>query len=108
MRSHDGLPHEEPSRVKSYNVLVPGETTELEPFARFASPGKLSHYSKSAIRALDVLELFCRTGHKLRAREIAQALNIGPSSADLLLKTLIDGGYLAFDPLTKYYWPSPR
>ncbi len=108
MRSHDVLPVERVSRVRSYNVLVPGETIELEPFARFASPGQLCNSSKSAVRALEVMELFCSTRRKLKACEIARAVNIGPSSADLLLKTLVDGGYLVFDQQTKYYWPSPR
>ena len=96
------------NRFESYNVLGPGETVTLEPFARFAEPGHLFNYSKSAIRALEVLELFRHVGHKLKAREIARALGVGPSSADQLLKTLVDGAYLLFDPLTKYYWPSPR
>ena len=96
------------NRFESYNVLVPGETVVLEPFARFANPGHLCNYSKSAIRSLEVMELFRAEGRQLKAREIARALEIGPSSADQLLKSLVDAGFLQFDPLTKYYWPSPR
>lgn len=104
---------DDPSRIRinrfeSYNVLVPGETVVLEPFARFANPGHLFNYSKSAIRALEVLELFRATGRQLKAREIARSLEIGPSSADQLLKSLVDAGFLQFDAQTKYYWPSPR
>jgi DNA-binding IclR family transcriptional regulator len=108
MRADSGEPQAELQRVASYNVLVPGETVMLEPFARFSEPGHLFNYSKSAIRSLEVMELFRHTGAKLKAREIARALKIGPSSTDQLLKTLVDGAYLLFDPLTKYYWPSPR
>jgi DNA-binding IclR family transcriptional regulator len=89
-------------------VLVTGETITLGPFARFAEPGHLFNYSKSAIRALEVLELFRASSRQLKAREIARALEISPSSADQLLKTLVDGAYLHFDPTTKLYWPTPR
>lgn len=108
MRVTDQVSHRPLDRFESYNVLVPGETTVLEPFARFAEPGHLCNYSKSAIRALEVMELFRTAGHRLKAREIARALEIGPSSADQLLKTLVDGAYLQFDPTTKLYWPTPR
>lgn len=108
MPADDRAPQGRLNRFESYNVLVPGETVTLEPFARFAEPGHMLNYSKSAIRALEVLELFRHTRRKLKAREIARALGVGPSSTDQLLKTLVDGAYLLFDPLTKYYWPSPR
>ncbi len=108
MRPDDRASDSRLDRFESYNVLVPGETIVMEPFARFAEPGHLFNYSKSAIRAIEVLELFRATGRRLKAREIARALEIGPSSADQLLKTLVDGAYLQFDPSTKLYWPSPR
>jgi DNA-binding IclR family transcriptional regulator len=108
MRADEGSKSRKLNRFESYNVLVPGETIVLEPFARFANPGHLCNYSKSAIRALETLELFRSSGRQLKAREIARALEIGPSSADQLLKSLVDAGFLQFDPATKYYWPSPR
>ena len=108
MRTFDRAPDPPLNRYESYNVLVAGETVTLEPFARFSEPGHLFNYSKSAIRALEVLELFRTSGRRLKAREIARALEIGPSSADQLLKTLVDGAYLHFDPATKLYWPTPR
>lgn len=108
MSTRGAGPRAQLNRFESYNVLVPGETTTLEPFARFSEPGHLFNYSKSAIRALEVMDLFRHAGCKLKAREIARALRVGPSSADQLLKTLVDGAYLLFDPLSKYYWPSPR
>jgi DNA-binding IclR family transcriptional regulator len=108
MRADEAAKVRKLDRFESYNVLVPGETIVLEPFARFANPGHLCNYSKSAIRALEALELFRNMGRRLKAREIARALEIGPSSADQLLKSLVDAGFLQFDPLTKYYWPSPR
>ncbi len=108
MRANDRAGGHASNRFESYNVLVPGETTILEPFARFAEPGHLCNYSKSAIRAIEVMELFRTSRRRLKAREIARALEIGPSSADQLLKTLVDGAYLQFDPSTKLYWPTPR
>lgn len=108
MRADEGAGSHPLDRFESYNVLVPGETIVLEPFARFANPGHLCNYSKSAIRSLEVLELFRAENRRLKAREIARALEIGPSSADQLLKSLVDAGFLQFDPMTKYYWPSPR
>lgn len=108
MRTFDRAPEPPLNRYESYNVLVAGETVTLQPFARFSEPGHLFNYSKSAIRALEVLELFRTSGRRLKAREIARALEIGPSSADQLLKTLVDGAYLHFDPVTKLYWPTPR
>ena len=64
--------------------------------------------SKSATRALDVLELFGREQTSLCAKQIRDALHISPSSTDLLLKTMAYSGYIIFDPLSKKYDPSPR
>ena len=59
--------------------------------------------AKSAIRALDILELLARTGKPLRAVEIASALALSPSSTHQLLKTMMDSAYLIFDPVSKRY-----
>ena len=71
-------------------------------------PGAKRNLSKSATRALDVLEYFAMVGRPLRAVEIAQALDFHTSSADQLLKTMVDSAYLMFDAENKLYYPSPR
>lgn len=71
-------------------------------------PGGKKNLSKSATRALDILEYFALVGRPLRAVEIAQALDFHTSSTDQLLKTLVDSAYLMFDSNNKLYYPSPR
>ncbi|MDB5451556.1 MAG: hypothetical protein JWO33_134, partial [Caulobacteraceae bacterium] len=71
-------------------------------------PGERRNISKSAIRALDLLEYFAVVKRPLRATDIAHAFNLHPSSTDQLLKTMVDSAYLLIDPLEKLYYPSPR
>lgn len=71
-------------------------------------PGKKRNLSRSATRALDILEYFAMVGRPLRTVEIAQAFDIGTSSIDQLLKTMVDSAYLQFDSSNKLYCPSPR
>jgi DNA-binding IclR family transcriptional regulator len=92
----------------SHNIFVPEQTTTLEPFAKLRMSGQLHNTAKSAVRALEIVELLTCAGRPLRAFEISQALDISPSSADQLLKTLVDSAYLIFDPHSKYYHLSPR
>lgn len=99
-----GIPHP----CVSHNILIPEETTPLGPFAAVRCSGQLHNTAKSAVRALDIVELMCREGKPLRAYEIASAIGLSPSSADQLLKTLVDSAYLIFDPDSKCYHFSPR
>ena len=55
------------------------------------------------MRALDILEYFGVQRQPLRAKQIVQAFDLHPSSADQLLKTMVEAGYLLFDPATKLY-----
>jgi DNA-binding IclR family transcriptional regulator len=71
-------------------------------------PGDRRSLSRSATRALDVLELFGRVRRPLRAVEIARALDLHPSTADQLLKTMVGSSHLTFEATTKSYLPSPR
>jgi len=64
--------------------------------------------SKSALRALDVLEYFSIVRRPVRAKAIAEAYHLHPSSAAQILKTMANAGYLVFDPIRKLYSPSPR
>lgn len=94
--------------VPSHDVWAPNETVKLSPFARVRERGEIGNMAKSAVRALDIVELFARTGRPLRAIEIAGALGLSPSSAHQLLKTMMDSAYLIFDPFTKRYHASMR
>lgn len=71
-------------------------------------PGERRNISKSAVRALDVLEHFAAVRRPLRATDIAHALDLHRSSADQLLKSMVDAAYLLIDPEGKVYRPSPR
>lgn len=75
---------------------------------RVRRPSERRSVSRSAIRALDVLEHFGRVRRGLRAIEISQALDLHPSTTDQLLKTMVDSGHLAFQAVTKTYLPSHR
>lgn len=75
---------------------------------RVKRPGERRSLSRSATRALDVLEAFGEARRALRAVEIARMLDLTPSSANQLLKTMVDSAHLIFDARTKTYQPSPR
>jgi len=75
---------------------------------RVKRPGERRSLSRSATRALDVLEAFGRARRPLRAVEIARLLHLTPSTANQLLKTLAESAHLLFDAQTKTYMPSPR
>jgi IclR family KDG regulon transcriptional repressor len=61
---------------------------------------------KSAERTLSVLELFRQKRTPLTASEICKILEYPKSSADALLKTLVNLGYIALDLQTMRYFPS--
>ena len=71
-------------------------------------PGERRSLSRTATRALDVLEQFGTRCRPLRAIEIARALMLTPSTTDQLLKTMVGSGHLLFDARHKTYMPSPR
>jgi DNA-binding IclR family transcriptional regulator len=64
--------------------------------------------SRSATRALDVLEFFGEARRPLRAIEISRMLSLHPSTTNQLLKTMVDSAHLVFDAQHKTYLPSPR
>jgi DNA-binding IclR family transcriptional regulator len=65
-------------------------------------------YSKSAMRAVEILLHLSEVGRPLRAAEIADTLEMARSSADQLLKSMVESGYLLLSPYDKTYSPSPR
>lgn len=75
---------------------------------RVSRPGERRSLSRSATRALDVLELFGRARRPLRGVDIARDLDMHPSTANQLLKTMVGSAHLLFDAREKTYLPSPR
>jgi DNA-binding IclR family transcriptional regulator len=75
---------------------------------RVKRPSERRSLSRSATRALDVLEYFGEARRPLRAVEIARALGLHASTTDQLLKTMVDSAHLVFDARHKTYAPSHR
>jgi len=75
---------------------------------RVKRPGERRSASRTATRALDVLEAFGEARRPLRAIEIARLLELTPSTANQLLKTMVESAHLVFDAQSKCYFPSPR
>jgi DNA-binding IclR family transcriptional regulator len=71
-------------------------------------PGGMRSFAKSAIRSLELLDLFAFEKRPLRAVEIRDALQLHASSADQLLKTMVNAGYLQFDDRKKQYFLTSR
>ena len=97
-----------PLSLLSHGVWAPNATVKLSPLARVRERGEIDSTAKSAIRALDIVELLARAGKPLRAVEISNALALSRSSAHQLLKSMMDSAYLIFDPISKRYHPSLR
>lgn len=64
--------------------------------------------SKSVARAFEVLELLSARRQPLTAAAIQRALDIPQPSLRALLGKLVELGYLARDPPTRTYFPTPR
>jgi DNA-binding IclR family transcriptional regulator len=63
---------------------------------------------KSGLRAVQILEFFRNRGSPARAIDIGRQLSMSPSSANDLLKTLAEIGYLEFDERSKHYYIGAR
>lgn len=61
---------------------------------------------KSLERAIRILECFRDLQRALSAREVADALSLPPSSAFVLLRSMVQIGYLHVDATTKEYFPT--
>jgi DNA-binding IclR family transcriptional regulator len=83
-------------------------TRGVPQIVRIKRPSERRSMSRSATRALDLLEYFGEMRRPLRAIEIARMLELSPSSADQLLKTMVDSAHLVFDARNKTYLPSLR
>ena len=94
--------------VKCVSIIAPTFVRGANAVVRVKRPGERRSASRSATRALDVLELFGTTKRPLRAVEVGKALTTNPSTTNQLLKTMVDSGHLVFDARTKAYLPSSR
>ena len=63
---------------------------------------------KSALRVLDVLRLFSEQKRALSQSDIYRELDIPQSSANFLLRTMIEAGYLTYHRETRVYFPTPE
>ena len=72
-----------------------------------AVPGGTSTV-KSALRALEILQLFMNVRQPRAMSEIGLALGYPPSSTTVLLKTLVTMGYLNYDRRMRVYFPTPK
>jgi DNA-binding IclR family transcriptional regulator len=63
---------------------------------------------KSGARAVQILEFFRDRRSPARAIDVGRHLALSPSSANDLLKTLADIGYLEFDEKSKFYFIGAR
>ena len=75
---------------------------------RIKRPRHRRSMSRSATRALDILEYFGEARRPSRTIEIARALDMQPSTTNQILKTLVESSHLLFDGRAKTYQPSPR
>lgn len=62
----------------------------------------------TASRTLSILACFSRRRAALRLREMVAELRLPTSSTAELLKELSEAGYLAFDPRSRSYFPTPK
>jgi DNA-binding IclR family transcriptional regulator len=63
---------------------------------------------KSAVRVLEVLELFDRLQREASVGEIARELGYPVSSTSMLLGNLLERGYMRHGPDQRTYFPTPR
>jgi DNA-binding IclR family transcriptional regulator len=90
------------------SLITPRGPQGRSAIIRIKRPSERRSLSRSAARAVDLLEHFGEARRPLRAIEIARLLDIQPSTAAQLLKTMVDFGHLVFNARKKTYLPSPR
>jgi DNA-binding IclR family transcriptional regulator len=61
---------------------------------------------KSAVRALEIFELFAKLQRPLPLYEIVEHLDYPQSSATKLLKSIVDQGYLVYSRTERTYFPT--
>jgi DNA-binding IclR family transcriptional regulator len=63
---------------------------------------------KSAVRVMEVFEYFHRERQPRALSDICQALDYPQSSGTVLMKNLVNLGYLSYDRATRLYFPTLR
>jgi DNA-binding IclR family transcriptional regulator len=94
--------------MRSFNIVVADRHETLAGNAKLSGPDDRRSVSRSATRALDILELIGEARAPLRAVDIARSLQLHASTVDQLLKTMVDSSHLMFDARRKTYAASPR
>lgn len=89
-------------------LITPNPRRGVDLAVKVMRPSDRKSLSRSATRALDVLEVFGAARRPMRAVEIGKLLGINPSTTNQLLKTMVGSGHLVFDARPKTYVPSPR
>ena len=64
--------------------------------------------TKSAVRVCEIFELLAQHQTPLPLKAFTQELGYPPSSASALLKSLVEMGYLEYDPHQRTYFPTIR
>ncbi len=67
-----------------------------------------SNISKSVRRTFEVLELFCEQRKPMTAAQIQHALGLPQPSARVLLKEIVDVGYLSYVMPARVYFPTAK
>src|SRR5688572_17205832 len=71
-------------------------------------PTTSSGLVKSAVRVIEIFELFEAERRPLKISEIVERLRVPQSSVSTLMKTLIAQGFMDFDADTRQFRPSAR
>lgn len=79
-----------------------------DPFVVIDAAPRMAGLVKSAGRVFQILEFFDEIQREARVAEIADRLAFPQSSTSVLLKCLVQLGYLDYDPATRSFLPSPR
>ena len=82
------------------------ETGHVTEATIYSSPGPGA--VKSAARVLQVFEFFDEIQRDARVAEIAERLAFPQSSTSILLRSLVDLGYMDYLPESRSFLPSPR
>ena len=75
---------------------------------RSSVPTTSSGLVKSAVRVIEIFELFEAERRPLKISEIVERLRVPQSSVSTLMKTLIAQGFMDFDADTRQFRPSAR
>jgi DNA-binding IclR family transcriptional regulator len=63
---------------------------------------------KSATRVLQIFDFFDEVQREAKVQEIAERLGFPQSSTSVLLKSLVELGFMDYDPASRTFLPSPR